>query len=128
MNSRMSAMLLVVAASFAPANADVDFVKDVRPILEFNCLRCHSPKASAVVKGDTDVELDTRAKTVRGSVVVPGVPLKSTAYTTTLLEDGDPKVMPPAEKGKWRKRIGLTEPEQAILKAWINEGAKCPDG
>ena len=49
----MKRTLLILSASSAtllslPARAAVDFVKDVQPILETNCVRCHNPKATDV--------------------------------------------------------------------------------
>ena len=122
------AILSLMIAIPTLATAAVDFVKDVQPILEFNCVRCHNPKATAVEKGDTSVELDTKAKAIRGKTIVPGDAAKSKAFTTTTLPDDNDKLMPPMEEIKKGSSERLTKVERATLEAWINEGAKWPDG
>ena len=64
MKPTISTAISLAFALPAAAPAAVDFVKDVQPILEFNCVRCHNPKATAVEKGDTSVELHTKAKAI----------------------------------------------------------------
>jgi formylglycine-generating enzyme required for sulfatase activity len=122
------AILSLTFALPALSLAAVDFVKDVQPILEYNCVRCHNPKATAVEKGDTSVELDTKAKAIRGKTIVPGDPSKSKAYTTTILPDDDDKLMPPLDEIKKGASARLTKAEAETLKTWIAEGAKWPDG
>ena len=61
MKATTPAILSLMIAIPTLATAAVDFVKDVQPILEFNCVRCHNPKATAVEKGDTSVEQIGRA-------------------------------------------------------------------
>src|SRR5882724_5568092 len=100
MNLKVPSILALTITIPTLATAAVDFVKDVQPILEFNCVRCHNPKSTAVEKGDTSVELHTKAKAVRGKTVVPGEPDKSKLYTTTILPDDNDKLMPPLEEIK----------------------------
>ena len=121
---------ILVASILLPAGAfaAVDFVKDVQPILEFQCVRCHNPKSTAVEKGDTSVLLDTKEKAVRGKTITPGDAAKSKAYTTTVASDDDEKLMPPLEEIKKGSSRRLSKEESETLKAWINEGAKWPDG
>ena len=128
MKSKTPAILSLMIAIPSLATAAVDFVKDVQPILEFNCVRCHNPKATAVEKGDTSVELDTKAKAIRGKTIIPGDAAKSKAYTTTQLPDDDDKLMPPLEEIKKGSSARLTKADAETLKTWINEGAKWPDG
>ena len=55
---------------------DVDFARDVRPILEAKCSRCHGPK-----KQQSDFRLDEKARAFRGGseglAIVPGKPDES---------------------------------------------------
>jgi formylglycine-generating enzyme required for sulfatase activity len=102
----------------------LDFVRDVKPILEFNCVSCHQETKS---KGK--LRLDSHEQMLKGAggdaVIVAGKPDKSTLYTTTILDKDDDDVMPPL------KHDGdslLTKPEITILKRWITEGAKWPKG
>ena len=50
-------LLSALALTTLPAFGAVDFEKDVQPILEFNCVRCHNPKGTEFEKGDTDLDL-----------------------------------------------------------------------
>ena len=118
--------LLITLPALAPAA--VDFVKDVQPILEYNCVRCHSPNSTAVEKDSTVPVLVTKEKAVRGKIVVPGQPEKSKLYTTTIVPDDDDKLMPPLDEIKKGSSERLTKAETDILKTWIAEGATWPDG
>lgn len=112
----------------ASASAAVDFVKDVKPILELNCVRCHNPKGTDFEQGNTDVNLVTKEAAFEvSSTITPGKPEKSKLYTTTVLGDDAKKVMPP--KNKTTGTIErLTKEETETLKKWIEEGANWPDG
>src|SRR3954462_2062356 len=81
------------------ANGAVDFDKDIRPILETNCVRCHNPKGTDVEEGRTDVELQTKEQAFEVvSPMDPGKPEKSKTYTTPTLPDDAKKLMPPKNK------------------------------
>ncbi len=126
-NSLSLSLAALVSFSFSGAGA-VDFVKEVQPILEGNCVRCHNPKGTEFEKGDTDLDLTTFAgATDSKSTIVAGDASKSRLYTTTVLPDDAKKLMPPKNKvtGSMER---LTSAESETLKAWINEGAKWPDG
>ena len=121
-------LLALTFAAALPASAAVDFEKDVRPILEFNCVRCHNPKGTEFEKGDTDLNLTSHdTATESKSTIVPGDAGKSKLYTTTVLADDAKKLMPPKNKvtGELER---ITKEESEILKNWISEGAKWPDG
>src|SRR5687768_18238712 len=91
--------------------AAVDFVKEVQPILENNCVRCHTEKATAVEKGDTDYLLDTAKTAIRGSYIRPGNSAKSKVYTTTIAADDDEDLMPPIDEMKKGSSRRLTKDE-----------------
>ncbi|MDB6171328.1 MAG: hypothetical protein JWL59_639 [Chthoniobacteraceae bacterium] len=110
-----------------PASRAVDFDKEVKPILENNCVRCHNPKGTDFEKGDTDFDLSTRETALQTkSAIVPGDASKSKVYTTTVLPDDAKKLMPPRNKVT-DSLERLTTAETDILKTWINEGAMWPD-
>lgn len=98
----------------------VDFVNDVKPILQTQCVRCHHD--GAIMGG---LNLMNRAAAMRGSsrgpVIVPGEPDKSPLYRVTLLPEEENHAMP-ATGPK------LTEAEKKILHQWIEEGAPWPEG
>ena len=128
MLKRPAILTLSIALLAAPAFAAVDFEKDVRPILEFNCVRCHNPKGTDFVDGKTDLDLTTSGTATEDkSTIVPGNPEKSRLYTTTVLPDDAKKVMPPKNKATGEvERLAKADVE--MLKTWITEGAKWPDG
>jgi formylglycine-generating enzyme required for sulfatase activity len=122
---------LLLAALACPTVASihaVDFEKDVKPILETNCVRCHNPKGTDFEKGDTDLNLSTKEGAFEAkSTIVPGIPEKSKLYTTTVLADDAKKLMPPRNKAT-NAMERITKEETEILKTWITEGAKWPEG
>ncbi len=94
----------------------ISFDRDVRPIFEQNCFRCHGP-----VKPKSDFRLDLRAEALKGgddntNDIVPGRgdQSKLIAYVAGL----DSKIqMPPPDRGQ-----PLTRAQVALLRAWIDEG------
>lgn len=114
--------LLGCALTPQPAHAAVDFVKDVKPILELNCLSCHGPK-NAHENGELD--LSTKALALKGGEhdtdLIPGDAEKSLVYKYTVLEADHKKLMPPRDKGG-----PLPKKETEILRQWIAEGANWP--
>jgi formylglycine-generating enzyme required for sulfatase activity len=127
-NSRSLLLTAAVFTAGSSAHAAVDFVKDVQPILETSCVRCHNPKGTDYENGDTDVDLSTKEAAFEvASTIVAGKPDKSKLYTTTVLPDDAKKLMPPRNKvTKALER--LTTAETDVLKNWIAEGANWPDG
>jgi mono/diheme cytochrome c family protein len=111
----MTARLALVALAFSadPAAAQVDFNRDVRPILSNNCFACHGPDEK-VRKGD--LRLDTRAGAV-ASAVVPGKPAESSLIERITSKEPE-GLMPPAKTGK-----KLSAKEIDILTQWVKQGA-----
>jgi hypothetical protein len=97
---------------------EVDFNRDIRPILSDKCFRCHGPDAEAR-EADLRLDLEDRAKGDLGgySAIVPGDPDDSELiYRVT--EDYEDEVMPPPKINK-----PVTPDEIAKLREWISEGA-----
>ncbi|MCW5557677.1 MAG: SUMF1/EgtB/PvdO family nonheme iron enzyme [Verrucomicrobiae bacterium] len=101
------------------ASAAVDFKREIRPILEVYCLKCHGDE-----KPKGDLSLTTRAGAIKGgdggTSLVPDDPDKSPLYTLTTLPADHDDVMPP--KGE-----KLSPTQQNLLKQWIAEGAAWAD-
>jgi WD40 repeat protein len=95
-----------------PAGAP-DFARDVLPIIENNCLRCHS---AAVQKGGLvmDTQEDLMEGGENGAVLTPG-DAPGSRLVKMIQAEIDPK-MPP--------KSTLRPDEIATLKAWIAAGAK----
>ena len=99
-------------------------MKDIQPILENNCVRCHHEGKE---KPNGGLMLTTREEAMKGGkggvVIVAGEPDKSPLYTSTILPATADGQMPPADEGK-----PLTKEQTELLRKWILQGAKWPDG
>ena len=112
--------LLAHALSSARAADKVDFEQQIKPILEFDCVRCHGPE-----KPKGGLRLDTRGGALKGGdngpALVPGKPDQSPLYTSTILPADDDKHMPP-------KGDPLKKDQTELLRVWIEQGAAWPEG
>ncbi|MBL9133060.1 MAG: SUMF1/EgtB/PvdO family nonheme iron enzyme, partial [Verrucomicrobiaceae bacterium] len=118
---RSLAFLAALAPAVAFSADKVDFVKQVKPLLEGACTHCHGAKED---KGDFRMHTleDMKKGNENGPGLTPGDPSKSAIYTTLLLDIEDDMVMPP-------KKEGLLEKSQiAVIKTWIEQGAEWPAG
>jgi hypothetical protein len=99
------------------AIAESDFKKDVLPILEAHCFKCHGPDEQK-----SGLRLDSRGGMRTGGdfgpAIIPGEALKSFLIDVITTDDSDIQ-MPP--KGK---RLSLRQ--VAILTNWIAKGAVWP--
>jgi WD40 repeat protein len=100
-------------------NTQVDFAKEIVPVLKQNCFACHNAK-----KAKADLNLESPQDMITGGdsgpSLVPGKPAESLVFTYAAHLEEDP--MPPA-KNKSNAR-NLTPPELALLKLWITQGAQ----
>ena len=112
-DARSGLRLLVWAVSCASLNAQVDFNRQVRPILTENCFQCHGPDAK---QRDSDLRLDLEAE-AKKSAIVPEAAADSELIHRIQSTDSE-SVMPPASTGKI-----LTAEQKDILRQWIDEGA-----
>jgi len=113
--------LLSLLAPLIPISASaIDFVEEVRPILEAHCYECHGPEMQR-----SGLRLDVKAAALRGGefhapTLAPGDPEGSALLR--FVRGDDPEMrMPP--KGE-----ALAAAEIAVLEAWIAAGAPWPDG
>lgn len=112
------------AKELAPAaTRNVDFAKDIRPLLARSCLGCH---------GETDAEsnfsLTSRAAMVRGGdselpAVLPGDSAKSPLVRFAAGIEPDLEMPPMDSLEKYR---ALSDQEIGLLRAWIDQGANWP--
>ncbi len=111
----------MVAALATVSAAQIDFAREVRPILERACYECHGPERQK--KG---LRLDLRATALAGGrsgpVFVAGDSAKSLAIQHIEARDGK-KAMPP----KSAKNGPLRPAEVELLKRWIDSGLTWPD-
>jgi hypothetical protein len=98
---------------------EIDFNRDIRPILSDRCFKCHGPD---VATREGKLGLDTRTDATRelpngNHAVVPGKPQASELVYRVTTEDADDR-MPPADSG-----LSVSTGEAALLARWIKEGA-----
>lgn len=125
---RTACLALVLAATLSACVMDltrlkteeVDFVRQVKPILESNCLECHQRQYEFA-----GLNLETKARAMQGGrsgpVIVPGAPHKSLLYKVLLLGHDNPVAMPPTPER-------LERENEQTLHDWIQQGAKWPEG
>ena len=106
-------LLLTFLAIALSAAEDIDFNRDIRPILSENCFFCHGPDDD---HRKAKLRLDTREGALK-AVIVPGQSAESEAYARILSQDEDEQ-MPPAESGK-----SLDPEEKDLIRRWIDAGA-----
>ncbi|MGQ0635087.1 MAG: PSD1 and planctomycete cytochrome C domain-containing protein [Planctomycetaceae bacterium] len=105
-----------LGATLSAAN-EVDFAKDVRPILQARCIKCHGPE-----KQKSSLRVDSRTRLLAGGdsgpAIIPGDPEHS--YLVELVSSADQATrMPP-------KGDPLSAEQIAKIRQWIREGAKWP--
>ena len=111
---------LALSTAASTAGAAVDFVKDIQPVLENNCVSCHRKgNVKGGVRLDTFKEATTSGD--NGPALVPGKSAKSAMYTTMVLPEDDDLLMPPKKKGG-----PLPKATAELVRAWIDEGALWP--
>lgn len=99
-----------------PAAAPISFSRDIRPILANNCFACHGPDEK---QRETKFHFDTREGAfAEDGIIVPGDAAKSMLVQRITNPDPEER-MPPPDSGH-----ALTERQIALLRRWIDEGAK----
>ena len=101
------------------AETKVDFVKDIQPILEKSCVKCHGPeKQKGKLRLDSKDSVFKRA--ADSQVIVPGNAEKSDLYRRMTLPQSDDDRMP-------NEGDPLPKAQIELVKDWINQGAVWPD-
>lgn len=133
LKSSLTAALMGAAAILAPAlqAADVDVSKlppaaaktgvtfdtDIKPIFEKSCFKCHGAEKQKAM-----LRLDSRDATLKGGengkIVEIGKSAKSSLVHSVARLDED-SAMPPEGKAE-----PLTKDQVALVRAWIDQGAK----
>lgn len=116
---QMLAMLVLPVAGIAYAD-DIQYNRDIRPILTEHCFKCHGPAAK---KGG--FRLDQREDAIgpaksKKAPIVPGKPGESELIRRIASADADDVMPPPSAKSEAK----LTPAQKELLKKWIAEGAK----
>lgn len=110
---------LCLATSLPKLSAQVqpklDFARDVRPLLQQNCVSCHGPNEQ---NGGLRLDRKSSALKVSARRIVPGNSANSVLYHRVLNNEFGQQMPPTGE---------LRANDVAILKQWIDEGAEWPD-
>jgi hypothetical protein len=116
----MQEMLFVGVFVLTPVFASADtktpsYVRDVKPILTSYCVRCHQPSRA---KGGLDLTTVEAMQKMgrRGKIMME--PGKSAHSRVVQTMEGRRPAMPPRRSKK------PTEKEIAVIRDWINAGAK----
>lgn len=117
MNQQTSYFLIACLVASVSLADDIEFNRDIRPILSDKCFHCHGP---AVEHREADLRLDVApdATTASKSAIVVGEPDRSELIARITSDDPD-SIMPPPDSGK-----SLTQKEVELLRRWIAQGAK----
>ncbi|MCI0534252.1 MAG: hypothetical protein L0Z50_03385 [Verrucomicrobiales bacterium] len=107
----------------AASQKGVTFEKDIKPIFEKSCFKCHGPE---VEKPKGKLRVDTLAAVLKGGEngpnVIAGDLKKSTLlHQVAQIVDEDEWMPPPDNKAKIPP---LTKEQVALIRAWIEQGAK----
>ena len=105
--------VMAIADAQTPKTPAVSYYRDIEPILNASCVSCHQATMAA-----GGLRVDDPASVLQGGAsgpaVIPGKAQRSLLYQRlTVTTD---KRMPPAGT--------LTEEQLALIRAWINLGAK----
>ncbi len=115
-------LLPVLGLSMGTASA-VDYLTEIRPILNKKCYKCHSgPRAKGKLRMDTHDSFKDR---IGGDdpVIVPGNAASSLLAIKAGLPRTDGDAMPPPP-ARARGAEAMTSNELNLVKQWIAEGAK----
>jgi len=116
---------IVAAVATTAAEETVDFKKNIWPIIEENCLKCHkapyTDEKGKLKEPKKGLRFDTPEMIMKGSedgvVIVAGKPEESKFYTSVALAPDHDDIMPP-------KGDPLTKEQIELIKKWISSGAK----
>lgn len=107
-----------IAVAAQPVRADVDFAKEIKPLIEQHCIKCHSGmKPKGGFSMETKALFDEGG--AEGKPIVVGKSAESRLYKMVVAPKGDDTRMPPEGEP-------LAKAVTDKFKAWIDEGAKWP--
>ncbi len=109
----------VPATALPPAGtAAVDFARDVQPLLEQNCWKCHGPSRT-----ENGLRLDRREELLKGGEHGPAIVVGQSASSLLIqvVSGAHPELGRMPKKGE-----ALTPPQIGLLRAWIDQGANWP--
>jgi WD40 repeat protein len=109
----------ILLAAALPAHAgEIDFYRDLYPVLKANCISCHN---KTTTKAGLNMETPAlmRKGGDSGEGVIPGKSADSLIVQAAIHTED--LAMPP--KNNKTGAVNLTPPEIALLKTWVDQGA-----
>jgi hypothetical protein len=99
----------------------VTYEKDIKPILEASCVKCHHGD-----KAKGKIHLDSLAGVIKGGKEGPILTVGKSAesqmvFSVAHVGDEDDFMPPPKEKSKYDP---LTPAQVGLIRAWIDQGCK----
>ena len=105
---RTSVLLIAASSPLLGVAAEIDFNRDIRPILSDRCYFCHGPD-------EENREADLRFDLPGGAAEA----IESGEFVLRILSDDPDEVMPPPATN-----LSLTAKEKELLEAWVENGAQ----
>lgn len=105
-------LFLTCACNLAFAG-EIDFNRDIRPILSNNCFQCHGPDAA---HREADLRLDEESAAKEYAITAGDV---ESELIGRIVSDDHDTLMPPPESGK-----KLEKHEIDLLREWVRQGAQ----
>ena len=100
----------------------VDFVRQIQPILRKHCYQCHGPDVQ-----EAGLRLDVKRLALaggeNGQVIIPGKGYNSRLVRLISGADDGGRLMPPKDEAP-----PLSKNQVALIRTWIDAGAAWPDG
>jgi mono/diheme cytochrome c family protein len=120
MRHLLSALAISFIGIAQSTSAEVDFVRDVRPIFQTHCYGCHAEESQK-----SGLRLDIKSEAFRGGdgygpSVIAGEPDESPLIQMVSGDDEDMRMPPDGD--------GLSAEEIKTLTDWVAQGASWPDG
>ena len=107
--------------SLLPAQ-QVDFGREIKPILSDTCYQCHGPD---VEQRKANLRLDLREVTLATgrdpAIIVPGAPGKSELWRRITADHPDQQMPPPSADRR------LSDEQRQLIRRWIQQGASWQD-
>ncbi len=111
---RLIFFAVAALAQACTAQDEINYGRDIRPILAENCFFCHGQDGN---KRQAELRLDVRQDAIDHSAIVPHDASASSLNERINSDDPD-SLMPPADSNR-----RLTDEQKKMLSRWIDEGA-----
>ncbi len=114
--SPIAALLLAPSLGAEP---QPDFGKDIKPLFETRCIKCHGPSK---MEGELDLSYREAAEIggEYGPAIIGGDAENSVLMQRITMDKEEDEVMPP-------KGTLLTKKQIALIRSWIEAGAEWPE-